>query len=246
MKMIKGSGGGKGGGGSARVASESPDDLQSKQYARIIDLVSEGEIVGLVDGLKSIYFDNTPLQNSDGSLNVEGVTFDTRQGTQGQTQMAAFTGVEFEQAVGVEIKKDTAIVRSVASSDVDAVRVTVSVPRLTSQNTSNGDVSGTSVRLAIDIQDDGGGYVTQKLSNNNIDLTNDGAGVASSVDRDILDAQLSISWLGEDRGFQTLGYRVDYRAVGDTTWNALSSGSFSGTGKNTPDTFNYDAEGGGR
>jgi len=137
-------------------------------------------------------------------------------------------------------------VRSVASSDVDAVRVTVSVPRLTSQNTSNGDVSGTSVRLAIDIQDDGGGYVTQKLSNNNIDLTNDSAGVASSVDRDILDAQLSINWLGNGAGFQTLGYRVDYRAVGDTTWNALSSGSFSGTGKNTPDIQDYSGNDGGR
>ena len=246
MKTIKGSGGGKGSGGSARVASEAPDNLQSKQYARFIDLVSEGEIVGLVDGLKSIYFDNTPLQNSDGSLNVEGVTVRTRRGTQGQTHMAAFTGVESEQAVGVEIKKDTAIVRSVASSDVDAVRVTVSVPRLTSQNTSNGDVSGTSVKLAIDIQDDGGGYVAQKLSNNNIDLANDGARVVSSVDRDILDAQLSIDWTGEGRGYQTVGYRVDYRPVGSGSWSVLAAGSLSGTGKNTPDTFKYHAEGGGR
>lgn len=37
------------------------DGLDSSQYAKIIDLISEGEIAGLKNGDKSIYFDNTPL-----------------------------------------------------------------------------------------------------------------------------------------------------------------------------------------
>ena len=61
-KLIIGAGGGgKGGGGSARVAQEAPDSLRSKAYARVVDLISEGEIEGLVDGLQSVYLDDTPI-----------------------------------------------------------------------------------------------------------------------------------------------------------------------------------------
>ena len=84
-QLIVGSGGGgKGGGGSARVAQEAPDSLRSKAYARVVDLVCEGEIEGLVGGLKSVYLDDTPIQNSDGSYNFTGVTLEARTGTQQQ------------------------------------------------------------------------------------------------------------------------------------------------------------------
>ena len=42
--IIGSGGGGKGGGGSARVAQEAPDSLRSKAFARVVDLVCEGEI----------------------------------------------------------------------------------------------------------------------------------------------------------------------------------------------------------
>ena len=76
VDAIKGSGGGGGkggGGGSSRVAQEAPDSLRSIQYANFIDLVSEGEIEGLVNDLKSVYLDETPLQNDDGSYNFTNV-----------------------------------------------------------------------------------------------------------------------------------------------------------------------------
>ena len=65
--LIAGAGGamGKGGGGAARTPTTARDSLDSRQYAQLIDLVSEGEIQGLKDGFKSIYLDNTPLQNPD-------------------------------------------------------------------------------------------------------------------------------------------------------------------------------------
>ena len=44
--IIGSGGGGKGGGGSARVAQEAPDSLRSKAFARVVDLVCEGEIQG--------------------------------------------------------------------------------------------------------------------------------------------------------------------------------------------------------
>ncbi|MDP1619715.1 MAG: hypothetical protein Q8M12_01815, partial [bacterium] len=61
-----GGGGGKGGGSGSRTPVESPDSLRSRQYARVLDAICEGPIVGLVNGLKSIYLNDVPLQNTDG------------------------------------------------------------------------------------------------------------------------------------------------------------------------------------
>lgn len=161
-KLIRGAGGGGGkggGGGSARVAQEAPDNLRSRSYAQIIDLVSEGEIEGLVDGLKSVYLDDTPIQNADGSNNFTGITLETRNGTQAQSYIPGFPAVESETAVGLEVKTTASIVRTVTNSNVNAVRVTVAIPSLTSQDKSTGDISGTSVQFAVDIQTNGGGYV---------------------------------------------------------------------------------------
>lgn len=132
-------------------------DLQSRAYAQILDLVSEGEIEGLVDGAKSIYLNGTPLQNPDNSFNFENVTFDTRTGTNNQTYIPGTPGVESETSVNVEVKASASVVRTISDSDVDAVRVTVSLPGLNFQN-SKGDLEGQSVQIAIDVQPSGGSY----------------------------------------------------------------------------------------
>ena len=69
-----GGGGGKGGGGGGGTPTEAKDNLDSKQFAKVLDLISEGEIQGLVDGAKSIFLNNTPLQSADGSFNFKDVT----------------------------------------------------------------------------------------------------------------------------------------------------------------------------
>jgi predicted phage tail protein len=232
--IIKGAGGGKGGGGSARVAQEAPDNLQSKQFAKFVDLVSEGEIAGLVDGLKSIFFDNTPIQNADDSLNIKGITLDTRLGTQAQTHMRNFSLVESETAVGVELTKATSLVRSITDTDVDSARITISVPRLTSQNVTNGDISGTSVKIAIDLQDNGGGFVQQIIGTQEISLSVDQSGIASSLENKITAARLSISWKSSVAGFKACRFRLDFRAIGAASYTTLSVGEMSGTGTSRP------------
>jgi len=157
--IIGAGGGGKGGGASARVAQEAPDSLRSKAYARVVDLVCEGEIEGLAAGLQSVYLDDTPIQNPDGSYNFTGVTLETRPGTQQQSYIPGFSSVENEVAVGVECKANQPVVRTINDPDVDAVRIKVSIPTLTLQDTTNGDLNGTSVSYAIDLQARGAGYV---------------------------------------------------------------------------------------
>lgn len=159
---VAGSGGGssgKGGGGGGHTPTESLDSLHSKQYARLIDLISEGEVVGLVDGLKSIYLDDTPIQASDGTNNFSGVEMVERKGTQDQTYIPGFSNVESEVSVSTKITFETPVVRSVSGSNVDAIRVTIGIPQLTYQNPSNGDLSGTSVTVRIEVDTNGGGYV---------------------------------------------------------------------------------------
>jgi predicted phage tail protein len=160
-RVVGGSkGGGKGGGGSSRVAQEAPNTLQSKSVLRVVELISEGEILGLVDGAKSIYLDDTPLQNSDGSFNFSGISFEERKGTPSQTHLAGFPAVEAEVAVGVEVTQPTPLVRTITDADTDAVMVTMRVPSLTEQNTSNGDLNGSKVQYTIEYKPSGGSYIT--------------------------------------------------------------------------------------
>lgn len=155
---ILGSGGG--GGERPRQPVESPDDLRSISYARTIDLVAEGEIRGLVDGYKSIYLNGTPLQSSDGSLNFQNVSVETRSGTQDQTYIPGFPSVENEVGVEVELRSDAPVVRSIAGSDLSAIRVRLAVPALQKTDTTNGDTTGYSISYAMDISVDGGAYTT--------------------------------------------------------------------------------------
>ncbi|BDR08252.1 DUF1983 domain-containing protein [Comamonas thiooxydans] len=150
---------GKGGGGGARQPVEAADSLHSTSYARVLDLLSEGEIAGLVNGLQSVYLNNTPLQNAGGSFNFAGVTADFRSGTQTQDPIPGFPSAESPAAVGVELKAATAWVRSILNRNLSAVRITLGVDGLSKANTENGDISGHTVEYAIDLQTDGGAWV---------------------------------------------------------------------------------------
>ncbi|MGF6976347.1 putative phage tail protein [Paraburkholderia sp. JPY465] len=149
--------GAKGGGGSA-TATESPDSLHSIAYARVLDLISEGPIVGLVNGYQSVFLDGTPILNGDGSANFSSYTVDTRVGTQDQEYLPGFPAVENETAIGVALTSDAPWLRQVENTQLTAVRIRFGVPALEQTNTSSGDVTGYRVEYAIDVAVDGGSY----------------------------------------------------------------------------------------
>ena len=94
--------GGKSGGGQ-RTPYEAPNSLSSAQSLRIIDAVSEGVVSGFANGddapFKSVYFDDTPVQNSDGSYNFNGVTGYFQRGEQDQSYVPGFDASERTVAV---------------------------------------------------------------------------------------------------------------------------------------------------
>lgn len=149
--------GSKGGGGGS-TPSESPDSLHSIAYAKVLDLVSEGPIAGLANGLQSIFLDGTPIQNSDGSTNFSNYAVDTRTGTQDQTYMAGFPAVENETAIATPLTSDTPWVHQVQNTQLTAVRIRFGVPALQKSDSSTGNVTGYRVEYAIDLATDGGSY----------------------------------------------------------------------------------------
>ena len=175
--MISGSGGSGGGKGSNKrqsqlassassapsqpqqyIPTETTNNLFSTSYAKIIDLLGEGEIAGVPKGLQSIFLDNTPIENPDGSLNFKGVTVDIKNGTQSQDYIPGFNEVVTETSVGVVVTASTPVVRTITAI-TDAARVVVSLPAL-QEYTDKGDILGTSVNLRIAVQYNGGGYTT--------------------------------------------------------------------------------------
>ncbi|MFG5969715.1 hypothetical protein, partial [Salmonella enterica] len=64
------------GGGKASTPKLLDDNLKSKQYYRVLDLISEGEIYGPVDQehLSSFKLNKTPVTDSNGNVNVNGIS----------------------------------------------------------------------------------------------------------------------------------------------------------------------------
>lgn len=158
----RGGSGGKGGGKSEPVGRspvEAPNSLQSRSIARFLDLWCEGPIHGLVNEDQSIYFDDTPLKNGDGTFNFTGVAFDTRYGYPfgSQTYMAGFPSsrntVTLEGGQGVEIRKSNGgVVRTVNNPQANAVIVKISTPALYMQNNETGDINPYTSNFRISVK----------------------------------------------------------------------------------------------
>ena len=165
MTLIRGAGGGGSGkgaaGGEQRVPQEASDSLQSVQFGSVLDLISEGEIQGIVSGEKGIYLDGTPVENKDGTQNFKGYTIATRNGTQSQDYIPT-GGIESEEPVSVEITKALSVTRTINNSEVDRVRITVQLPALQIIE-DDGDIIGHSARLRCEVQYNGGGF-TEKFT----------------------------------------------------------------------------------
>lgn len=163
MPIIGDGGGGKGGGGQARQAVEAPDSLRSSQYANIVEIVSEGEIEGLVNGMRSIFLDETPIESLGGGRNFEGAEFVFHRGTPTKGSSSSDVrigspGVQTTSAVNVEVTTVNPVTRTITNPEADWVKVVIGVPHLSRQDMSNGDIHGTSVSYTISVQSNGSGF----------------------------------------------------------------------------------------
>ena len=146
-------------GGGARTPYEAPNTLNSAQNLRIIDAISEGEISGFAHGndapFKSIYFDDTPVQNADGSFNFHGVMGYFQVGTPDQSYIPNFDVSERTVSVSTNVKKNTPIIRTISDNTINRLRVTVGVER-NAQVKDNGDTVPANTELVIELLSNSG------------------------------------------------------------------------------------------
>ncbi|WP_265494725.1 TipJ family phage tail tip protein [Providencia heimbachae] len=148
------------GGGKQHTPYEAPNDLTSRQKLSIIDLVSEGPIEGPVGDLKGVYLNNTPVIDSSGNSNVNGMNAQWVSGTLEQPALEGFSSSSSETPVSIEIKKSTPVTRTITSRNIDRLRLTFGTQALV-EIKDNGDRVGTAVELQIQIQRNGS-WVTEK------------------------------------------------------------------------------------
>lgn len=139
------------------------DSASSISTLKILYGLSEGEISGLSDGAKSIYLDDTPILDDNGSPNFKNsngsnaVVWDFRTGTNDQEYIKGFPSVENETNINVELKGGTPYVKTVTNSQLSAVRLRLSWAALREQK-ENGDVNGITIEYAIDLSTNGNAY----------------------------------------------------------------------------------------
>ncbi len=161
LELIRGSkGGGKGKGSSG--GSNAANTLRSKARARWIEIISEGPCEGLVNGTDgtSVYFEQTPVKNENGTFNFDNVIIEQRLGYPDQPHLTNFPQVETPYDVSTEVKFNTGpVVRTINEQNADAVRVLMQLPALVKQDSKTGKLKTTSVSYAIDVRPYQGNWV---------------------------------------------------------------------------------------
>tara|TARA_R100001480_G_scaffold14164_4_gene22958 strand:- start:1647 stop:5048 length:3402 start_codon:yes stop_codon:yes gene_type:complete len=181
-KIIRGSGGPP---PTPPSPTRAPDTLNSRQFATIQDLLSEGEIEGFATAskaeltkgttaynnaaLKDIFLNDTPILNSSASntnpqtadFNFQNVEFTPRFGTSNQLHIPGIESSQSTSGVGVSVTNSTPVTRQIPDKspnpNPDAIKVTITFPQL-QKATDQGDLLGSSVRLKIQVQYNGGGF----------------------------------------------------------------------------------------
>ncbi|WP_312971090.1 host specificity protein J [Acinetobacter gerneri] len=155
QEVIKGE---KAGSGKTRTPVISPDTAQSRTYIKALHGLSWGEIKGIEDNYNLIYVEDTPLQDANGAWNFQNITVETRNGTNDQDYIQGFPDVTSETQIGVELKNASPWVKAISNLDLDAVSIRFRFDALKESKT-NGDIVGTTVEYAVDLQTDGGAWV---------------------------------------------------------------------------------------
>lgn len=155
--------GSKGGQAKQKKPSIAQNSVPSISTARIVYLWSWGPIVGLVDGLRSLKLDGTPVQAPDGTINYPGVKWQFRNGELNQERLEGNTESSNEIDVKQELIFGTPWLHTITNSVSDAIRLRLSWPTLRSQD-SAGNINGVRIDYAVDISTDNGPYVEALVS----------------------------------------------------------------------------------
>lgn len=167
IPVFEGAGGGKGG----KEPREAPDSLFSNQTAHVLDLLSEGEIEGIVgetanEVMQSVFYNEVPIRDANGTQNFRGVTFYANNGTPDQSAIPGFDDVKTTVSVAQELPYNVyKTISFVNDGSVTAVLVTIATDAFFEVE-KDGDQVGTDCSFVIEISENGGPF--EVVHNGNI------------------------------------------------------------------------------
>ncbi|AXF76045.1 phage tail protein [Erwinia tracheiphila] len=153
-------GSGGGGGSTPKLIN---DNLKSKQFLRLLDLISEGPIYGPVDQshLSSFMLNKTPVTDSSGNTTINGVSVAWRPGSVTQSPINGFNGIESTTIVNTEVTASTPLVRTVTDGGVARIRMNIGVSGLVEQDT-RGNQKEAAVTMIIETRTGNSSWQTAK------------------------------------------------------------------------------------
>lgn len=139
------------GGGGGSTPKLIDDNLKSKQFLKVLDLISEGPIYGPVDqnNLSSFMLNKTPVTDAGGNVTINGVSVAWRPGSANQSPITGFDAIEATTVVNTDVTQSTPLVRTVTDTDVTRVRMNIGVTGLVEQDTK-GNQHETAVTMVIE------------------------------------------------------------------------------------------------
>lgn len=132
--------------------------LSSLSTIRIIDLLGEGPIGGLSNASRSVFLNEIPLRNSDGSKNFKGVKYELKTGTQSQNAFKGFPQATNEVGLGVPLTNVTPVTFTVNDADTDAVVVKIRIPQLTEFGKAKGTLLDQTVSFKFEVKTASGSF----------------------------------------------------------------------------------------
>lgn len=155
--------------------------LNSTSTIKIIDLLCEGPIAGLVGTTEGVFLDETPI-TTDGSRNFlgEDVSYDFKPGGRTQTKLeqgrnGTSTVTDINTQIGENYSETLnendqvtdrdygkgRVIRQITDTDVESFEIIFTIPRLYStaqEGLARGQLFNGKVRIKVDVQPRGGSY----------------------------------------------------------------------------------------
>jgi predicted phage tail protein len=148
-------------GGGSKRPTEEDDSGFSTSVARVLEVISEGRIEGLLNGYRSVFLDETPVENSNGTRNFKGFVLRSRKGNATDIPMPGFEQAQSETNVGVEVKNNLPITRTIINNQCDAIRIRLGLRLVKYED--DGDIVGNSLNFRVLIKEGNGAFV-QRLN----------------------------------------------------------------------------------
>lgn len=157
--------------------------LNSTSVIRVVDLLCEGPIAGLVGTEQGIYLDETPIRTgSNRNFASADVSYDFRPGGRTQSQLAqGRNGTSTVNDINTEIGENYSetlnanneviardygagqLIRQIADTDIESFELLLSIPRMFStaqEGLAKGQLFNGTIRIVVDVQSRGSAYNT--------------------------------------------------------------------------------------